>query len=307
MLDFLKILILNLSYIEAIFDNPLLKNHKVVHRAEYNEFNQASYVKEYRGIYFCFYIKEGVFTKLEILIKPHYYFNNGKHNSNDFSVINCIKILLEIKNTLKIPIKEARIINIEFGINCISPIDVKKLLNQLYYHGKNLFYNTTDLAFCKESYKPTPTGVANKYKLIKLYAKFFKPLGYCSNKNTLRIEIKSKRTEYIKTLGILTYADLLNPNTYLILSNTLKDEVEAFLIMDYYNELKNLNPKEKEKALKYANPLVWGEKLNMSQNVFNDNKKKYLKLLDKTGENIHIQLKNVIIEKLNFLLKGVPI
>lgn len=105
LLDFLKILTQNIDTIDKVFKNTLLSDVSVYQkvnknfRKKPNEFNQAKFIKEYKGVYFCFYTRkidnDDVFTKLEILFKPHYYFNDNLHNANDFSVQDCINVLNE--------------------------------------------------------------------------------------------------------------------------------------------------------------------------------------------------------------------
>ena len=272
-----------------------------------NEFNQATFIKEYKGIYFCFYTRlikdEVTFTKLEILLKPHYYFNNNLHNANNFKAIDCINVLTEIKETFNLPVNELKILNIEFGLNAISPNQCKDLITFIYFHKKNQFYNLRDLQFAKISYKPKNNGTANTYKQIKFYAKGLQFPKY-ADINTFRYEVKSKRSNYIKSLNIKTYADLLQFETYNRFAENLIKEFNEILIIDADNTMQNLNDKEKEKLEKYLNPITWNKYLQGSRNSFTKHKKKYFELLDKTENNIHTNLKIIIQNKLNELKKG---
>lgn len=296
---------LDTELIQGIYTNTLLNDYSMYQKRDkkYNEFRQATHTKEYKGIYFCFYVKDAVFTKLEILFKPHYYFNDNLHNANDFKAIDCIKTLIEIKNLFNFPVTELKIINIEFGINAISPIDCKNLIEYTFYHKKNLFISSSNnLRYSKINYKHKDNGTANTYKMIKFYAKGLQFPQY-TNINTFRFEVKSKQSKYIKTLGIYTYADLLKFETYQILSDTLKKEFEKILIIDAENKMHNLNDKEKRKLFEYLNPIKWNKSIQGSKNLFNNYRKKYFALLDKTENNIHVNLKNIINKKLDDLLK----
>ena len=125
----------DLELIQQIYNNSLLLDYSAYQKinkhftGKPNEFNQATFVKEYKGIYFCFYTRlikdEVTFTKVEILFKPHYYFNNNLHNANNFKVMDCVNVLTEIKETFNLPVNELKILNIEFGLNAISPNQVK--------------------------------------------------------------------------------------------------------------------------------------------------------------------------------------
>jgi hypothetical protein len=308
LIDYLKILSKNTEFAELLFNDPLLKmidkNDKFSNKLnEENKKIKSTYIKTYKEILFCFFIKDDVFTKLEILIKPHYYFNDNLHNANNFNAIDCINTLTEIKNTFNFPINELSILNIEFGLNCNSPIDIKELIHYAIYHEKNEFINSSDtLRFSKISFKHTKYGKANQYKMIKFYAKGLQFPKF-ANIDDFRFEVKSKERKYIKSLGIYTYADLLKFETYNKLADTIRIEFNKVLIIDSSNEGRNLTPKEKLKLNEYLNTIKWFKSLQSSRNLFSKYKKEYFKLLDKTENNIHKKLYSIIDEKLIELIK----
>lgn len=124
MLDFLKLSIIDISLINYLENHNLLEWVKSEDRFNYfdNEVIKTKTIKQYKGILFCFYS-----NKVEVLFKPHYYFNNGLHNANDYIVKDCIDTVLEFKNTFEIDLQLLKVINIEFGINILSPICIKKI------------------------------------------------------------------------------------------------------------------------------------------------------------------------------------
>jgi len=308
MVDHLKILSLDVEFAQDLYDNPLLKvyskNQKFSNKLDKeNGSIKSTFIKSYKEILFCFFTKDEVFTKLEILIKPHYYFNDNLHNANDFSALDSIKTLTEIKNTFNFPADELIILNIEFGLNAISPIDSKDLILCAIYHEKNEFISSSDsLKFSKISFKHHKDGTANKYKQIKFYAKGLQFPMY-ADINTFRFEVKSKERKYIKTLGIKTYADLLKVETYNKLAEIIKLEFKNVLILDISNKGQNLTNKELLKFNPYLNTITWAKSLQGSRNLFNKYKNEYFKLLDKTENNIHNKLNLIIDEKLKELLK----
>jgi hypothetical protein len=309
MIDYLKILLKNYELAERLIKNPLLKKFSI--NQQFNnkldlesDIKQATHVYVYKEILFCFFTKDEFFTKLEILLKPHYYFNNNLHNANDFSVMDCIRTLSKIKNIFNLPTTELTILNIEFGLNGISPIDCKDLVAYTMYHEKNEFINSSDnLKFSKISFKHHISGKANKYKQVKFYAKGLQFPTY-SDINTFRYEIRSKESKYIKTLGIYTYEDLLRIEPYFKLADKLKEEFKKILILDVDNKGENLTNKELLKMNEYNSSIKWIKSLQGSRNLFNKHKKKYFKLLNKTENNIHTKMYSIIDEKLKELLKG---
>jgi hypothetical protein len=310
LIDYLKILSFNKDLAERLFSNTLLSKYSKSSKF-YNSLNkeqieiikQSTHTYSYKEILFCFFEKDNVFTKLEILIKPHYYFNNNEHNANTFSAIDSIKTLTEIKDKFNLPVDELLILNIEFGINAISPIDCKNLISYAVYHEKNEFINSSDsLRFSKISFKHHSTGKANNYKQIKFYAKGIQCPQF-TDINTFRFEVKSKQRKYIKSIGIKTYNDLLRWETYNILFDVLKNEFSKVLILDIDNNKQNLSSKESEKLNQCLNSVYWMKSLQGSRNLFSINKKKYFKLLDKTENNIHSKMSILFDEKIKEILK----
>src|SRR5699024_1760330 len=112
---------------------------------------QSRETKIYNGILFCFHE-----NKLEILLRPHYLFNTIEHNANDFKALYCIRTLenfisiFELKEPQKL-----KIINLEYGLNIISPMNIQNLITFLYAHQRNEFKTDTGLAFSKKAYRAT--------------------------------------------------------------------------------------------------------------------------------------------------------
>lgn len=298
MIDFLKILVTDISLIDDFNTNELLLWHNKQERLSHFDFEtiQSKETKIYKGILFCFYE-----NKLEILFRPHYYFNNNQHNANDFTTGNCISVISEFISDFQIAeLNEFKIINLEYGINILPPIDCKELVTYISYHGKNEFRTDTQLPYSKKSYKESNNGTANKYKIIKAYSKGLQYSNFCDI-NTFRFEVKSKKSNYINSLGIKTITDLLNSEIYKTLSNQLLNEWNEVLILGSNTEHSNLTKKENSQLNKYLNPNNWYKLKQGHRNHFNHTKKRYFNLLEKTGYNIHTEVKNIIENKLQFL------
>lgn len=256
-------------------------------------------IKQYRGIYFVFYPK-----RLDIIFKPHYFFNDNKHNGNDFSFNDCIKTILNFKVIFQIDLLLLKIVNIEFGVNVIPKINIEDLITYISFHEKNEFKNDVGLVYSKRSYSPKRNGTANKYKIIKAYAKGLHQPEYCDI-NTFRFEIKSKESKYINTFGIYTFDDLLNIEVYDKMANALNSEFNEVLILDNITDFGNLSPKEQVKIKFYNNSFSWYKIINNPyRNSFSNNKNKYLNLINKVENNIKNQVQKLIFDKLEIFKKG---
>lgn len=299
-IDFIKVKIVDKSLIEKIKSNHLLVWYTKTEKLSHFDFEevQTKETKTFKGILFCFYS-----NRLEILFRPHYYFNDNEHNANDFPVKDCIMVLQEFIDVLEIKDFEPyKIVNIEYGLNLVVKVPIENLITFIGYHGKNEFKTDAGLTFSKKSYTSNRNGTVNTYKIIKAYAKGLQFPEHTS-KDTFRFEVKSKKSRYINKLGIYDISDILNPSIYDSLGIELIKEFSEVLILDNDSTFGNLKPKEKTSLRDYLNTHTWYKILQnkKSRNNFSYHKKRYFHLLDKTGFNIHIELKNLISNKIDLL------
>lgn len=302
MVDFIKFSTFDIGIINYFKTNPLLE--WMSNEDKFNRYDPEVITTkdkyQYKGIIFCFYPNQ-----LKISFLPHYYFNGNLHNANDFNIVDCIKILLEFKNTFEIDWEKLKIKNLEFAINIVSPICIKDLITFLSYHEQNLFIPNPEYRFSKLSHSfNKTTGRANNNKIIKAYAKGLQFPEHC-HINTFRFEVKSRESAYINRLGIFNLNDLLNANVYYLLIDKLIEEFKNVLILYDKIDFTNLNSKEVSKLNALLSQSHWYRiKQDNKRNVFNDEKIKYYKLIDKTGNHLKKQLEKIIFEKLELLKKG---
>lgn len=303
MIDFLKLDTKDEGVIAYFKTHPLLEymsNEDMFNRYDPEVLNTKDKY-QYKGIIFCFYSNK----RLKISFLPHYYFNDNLHNANDFNVIDCIKIILDFKKTFKTDWGKLKIINLEFGVNIVSPICIKDLITFLIYHEQHEFKDNPEYQFSKQSHSSNKkTGRANNNKIIKAYAKGLQFPQYC-HINTFRFEIKSRESAYINKLEIFNLDDLLDVNVYYLLIEKLIAEFQNVLILYDKIDFTNLNLKEVLKLNKLLSQSHWYRiKQDNKRNAFNDERIKYYKLVDKTGNHLKKQLEKIIFEKLELLKKG---
>lgn len=298
MIDFLKIMVTDEILINKFYLDERLTFHDRHEKLSHFDFETiyAKETKTYEGILFCFNDKG-----LEILFRPHYYYNGNVHNANDFTAQDCISVLSEFVNTFDITdFEKYRIVNIEFGLNAISDIPVKHLITHTAYHQRNQFLNDCDLPYSKKSYSSNRFGKANNYKMIKFYAKGLQFPQY-ADEYLFRFEIKSKKSQYINRLGIENLSDVLQYDTYLKLKEALLNEFKDVLILYSHKSTENLTKREESTLFKYLNTYTWYEILQKHRNEFNKTKNRFQKLLDKTGCNIHKSTYDIMKNKLDIL------
>ncbi len=295
MIDYLKIYVKDQELIRKLNQDNLLtwsqdrEGLSHIEREAQEGIIKATTTKTYKGIIFCF--KE---DSLIIYFKPHYHYNKDLHNANDFPVIECIGILKEFLRELQIEqlAEELVIQNIEYGLNVLSPMPVEDMVTFFAYHKKNEFKADNGLSYSKKSYSLSKGGKASRYQILKVYGKGIQFPKHADH-DALRFEIKSQESRKIKSLGIRTIKDLLNPETYDRLTDDILARFDEVLILDNNVDPSKLSPKNKIKLVEMLNSHYWYKQQQKTRNTFQNSKKVYFKLLDKAGYNIHRDLKNI--------------
>lgn len=241
-------------------------------------------------------------TYLELSISPHYHFNDYRHNGNDFSVKDCQNTLLDILDLIGIKraeMQELQVVNLEFGVNVIPDVDVMKIINGVAYYKKTPFVYKNGLT----SFKITDT---NTEKQIKIYAKGIQCHEVLNapeiDKNTLRFEVKTKKSRYVKKLGIYSFADFFRDEVYSRLGEELIKNFNHILILYPNADLSPLNDKEKEFITKANKIDFWKEIISdNNRNKYSRYKTKYTKIMTskkiKHAEHLHQKISKKITQK----------
>ncbi len=156
----------------------------------------------------------------------HYFKNNGCHNADDFSYFEIVEILTNFQITFDINLKYLRLLPFEFGIN--FPIIYKPdyVVFNIFYEQRKLFTNNVGNIPSKIS------GNNNCDYSLKVYSKSDQFPNECPE-NTIRWEVKLRRTRVLKKYNIETVADLLKFETYKILKKVHLEYFQHLVLYDY--------------------------------------------------------------------------
>lgn len=264
------------------------KENLQIHKAQNNNYEAYSSDSTLLLLQFRKILSKGKicgFRSVDICFKPHYIFNDGLHNGNDFSPLESSKLIRELFKSIGIidtEFRDFKIVNLEYGLNIKPDIHIQTLISGILYTNKKIFLERRyENGFFKISF-------TTQFKQIKAYAKglqFAHYPHYDIDKNTFRFEVKAKKHDKIKRVGIETIADLTNPIKYAGLFKSILDEWENVLIIN--KALDN-----KESKLEY-----WQKLIESQRNKFSLAKKKYYDYLE-APNNLHHQIKCKIIDKL---------
>jgi hypothetical protein len=227
---------------------------------------------------------------LQIRGSFHKYKNDGRHNYDDFTLREFKETYMRINRELGIEIGEGSLNNLEFGINVSLPFAVDTVLKNIVSYK------------CKSIGREFFNGQGNMVRVqlgqyeLKMYdkGKQYKQPG-----NLIRIEIKVKRMNYLRTKGIHVkqYKDLLNPAVYSQLKNLLLETIDELLIHDEVDIL-NVAKKSQELIERGKDPLYWIESKKENHERFKKRRKRFNQLMQEHGKNdIKTTLKQRIIEK----------
>lgn len=214
----------------------------------------------------------------------HYYFNNDKHNYNDFTKQKFEFAKDCFKQDFGIDFSEIELIQLEYGFNFRTPISVESIINHIYEHRNvrktNKYRNKnegfyTEFSHYRYRIKIYDKGTQNKLKM----------------NNLMRFEINVKNWGlFRKKYKIYTLQDFANAN---------KEPFILFLIDKWVNII-FFNPLNK-KCLHYKNydcENYWFDLREFrSYTTFSKHKKRLKKYNSNAEVDVQTEILRVICEK----------
>lgn len=238
---------------------------------------------KYKGLLFQ------IFPSNYILVQGslHIYWNDGKHNYNDFNLISVLDVLKDIQNKFNIAPHQMILQGLELGVNITPAYDTRRILRSCFIHRSERF------KWCKVQNNGQYIQAEHSQYLIKIYnkAKQYRDKGCRIESEILRFEIKYRKMERFKKLGIINLQDLLDYKLENFVS-VLVDEWQRVIFYDFtIKSESNLLPN-------YSNPNYWEELTERkSSSSFKKHKRQLSNLINESSENIPLQIANLIKEK----------
>jgi len=268
MYDFLRFVICDILFAESLHTN-----HYLTLTTAINE--RTGEVRD--GVY------EGKFHNMEFLIYPsgrvlikgsiHKYFNClmglGNQNYNDFTLIDVQFVLNDLQDRFGIDIENARLENLEFGLNLTTPFCPSLFLDTLVSY-KNHSLNIM---------RVKGQGKGREVYLQRYAMKFYnKGLHQGQKENILRIERKVYKMDSIGR-GIIYLADLLDADFANHCFNILMESLNNLVIAEPLNNSTLSKPQVKiyERCI---NPRNWPI---MTRKQRYNNKLQFDQIIEKYG------------------------
>lgn len=228
----------------------------------------------------------------EISGSLHKYFNDGKHNFNQFNKRDLISTIHTLGKELDLDLLQFKISGIEFGVNILPPISSQEIIDySLMYKGRpfeSKYHND------EGNYKQVELC---QYK-VKLYDKrlHYEAQGYEVGNETLRFELKYNVMRSINCLGIYHLSDLKERID--CLKEPLINAWDNVLLFDPTIN-KNVN---EEKKLKYNNIKFWNDISNKNKRSYRYHLKKLKKITDNYSCGIQAQTRDIMMVRLDALV-----
>ncbi|HXI01474.1 MAG TPA: hypothetical protein VNI52_14490 [Sphingobacteriaceae bacterium] len=177
----------------------------------------------------------------------HYFFNEGLHNYNQFTISDLTHTLNKLQTELGINPNTARIQTLEFGVNLTT--DPTPFINSLVTHKTNQF-NRFDIV----NSNGKQTLQKGRRCGLKVYDKGLQ-FRHLTDNDILRFEYKCLKMELIRKEPVYL-ADLIKPDIIDRCGKLLDQAFKDLIIKEPVN-LKDLTGREREFYLKGINPAYW--------------------------------------------------
>ena len=246
----------------------------------------------YRSTAWIKNIKLELFPKgyIEIAGSLHKYYNDGKHNYNQFGRKEAETALKRLIETCGLTLFDFKVESVEVGVNLMPPIPSDDIINNALMYKRKPF----EAKYC------TDEGNYRQATLSEYWVKFYNKRlhyeiqGYDIGHEILRFELKINKMRMLAKYRVFTLEDLLNK-----IEDIAKDMLpKAWMEVLLYDP--TVNKETKEKTIKYANVNFWT--VIAKERSYNYHHRKLYRLMEGNTCAIQAQVKDVMLETLDCLV-----
>ena len=220
----------------------------------------------------------------------HKYYNDGKHNYNQFGRKEgeiALKRLIVVSG-LKLPY--FKVDSVEVGLNLMPPIPSDEIINNALMYKRKPF----EAKYCSDEGNYRQATLSEYW--VKLYNKrlHYEIQGHDIGHEILRFELKINKMRVLAKYKIFTLEDLMN-SIEDIARDLLPKAWKEVLLYD-----PTMNKQIKEKTLQYANINFW--RGIVKERRYNYHHNKLYRLMEGNTCAIQAQVKDVMLDTLDCLV-----
>ena len=168
-------------------------------------------------------------VKVSVRGSLHKYFNEGKHNANDFTPGMARVAVRDLFGVLRLNPDVMRLGGFEFGVNIPLPFSPDRFINAV------IAYSAGERVPIKTPTIKNSLGIVFEYGDydVKIYNKSTgSDVPYC-DLNILRVEIKVKRRKVIKNVLVDSVSDLLETRVWRELIGWLRPVIDNLIVYEH--------------------------------------------------------------------------
>lgn len=300
MIDFIKLDVK--SEVDIFLKNPLLNFSEEMNTStgEIIPYYENGNTRKYKQKAYFKNLKFEIYSTGKIFISGslHKYFNDGKHNYNDFNQNDTRAVLRELIQLFNIVPSNCKINALEIGLNIKLVKDVDGIINNCLLHKKTKFehkHNSNDGNYKQFEHFEYFVKIYNKGRQFKL------------DDQLMRFEIKYRRMRSLQKYGISNLQDLYNIDLN-VFKTDLIEEWNNVLFYDSTLQIHTLKDKIKLNISNYSNPNFWSTLIDNKEVYkykyhFNELKK----YTEKYSKNIQKSISDQLAIKIDQLTKTLHI
>lgn len=270
-IDFIKAVVKGVD-VEVFTQNPLLEFTEIV--------DKHGEVKCSIAEYYNLVIKVRRNNRIELSGSFHIFFNEGRHNFNDFDKHSFLWVTKHLAQTLKIEPHHLYILHLEWGLNINPNKPTNDILDHCCQHRSVMRTNRID------SIEGRYIQFEHSEYILKLYNK---GLQYGAGKEIFRVEIKQINWSKYRKLGVKTLADFIEFPKELFI-NELITQWQSVVLYDIDETIEKL-------FIDYDRETFWKGLRNKSRTTFKRHFDKLKELNQTKGFDTQMIITEILLDK----------
>jgi hypothetical protein len=229
---------------------------------------------------------------VELAGSLHKYYNDGKHNYNQFGRKEAEIALKRLIEATGLELKLFKVDSVEVGVNLMPPIPSDDIINNTLMYKRRPFE-----AKHRNNEGNYKQAVLSEYR-VKLYNKrlHYEKQGYDIGYEILRFELKINKMRMLANYRVFTLDDL-----FIGIEQIAKDMLpKAWREVLLYDP--TMNKQTKEKTIKYANVNFWRGIAGKNNRSYNYHHRKLYRMMEGNTCAIQAKVKDLMLETLDGLL-----